>query len=110
MPETSGPSGGDTSSTLRFDRRSNPRAARAGHAIATFVSEGSGSRLLRVQLLDSSKGGLGVRADTPIEPGTLFGLFPDDVSAPAMHGKVVRCTFEDGGYRLGLQRLMREAA
>jgi hypothetical protein len=96
--------------SMRFDRRTAGRAQAAGHAIATFAKPEGGTFLVRVELLDSSRAGLGVLSDTPVTPGCAFGLFPDDVSAPAYHGKVARCTFEGGKYRIGLQRLMRDAA
>lgn len=96
--------------TLRFERRTAGRSEARGHAIATFAKPEGGTFLVRVKLLDSSRAGLGVLSDTPVTPGCSFGLFPDDVSAPAYHGKVVRCNFEDGQYRIGLQRLMRDAA
>lgn len=95
---------------MRLERRAGERWTTEGAGMATFVSRVGGNKLVRVRLLDAGQRGLGVASDEPIEVGSVFTLFPDDVVASASHGRVVRCAHVEGGYRLGLQRLIRHAA
>lgn len=95
---------------LRIERRAGARWATGGTGMATFVGQEGTSKLVRVRLVDACHRGLGVTCDEPIEVGSVFTLYPDDVVASASHGRVVRCAGEGSQYRLGLQRLIRHAA
>lgn len=93
------------------DRRKAPRTPACGGAMVTLAQDAEPSRLGRVELVDISRAGIGARSLFEVAPGTCFSLFPDDPYASVTHGKVVRCEPDArGGYRLGLQRLRRQAA
>lgn len=95
---------------MRIERRGGPRWITGGTGMAMFVSGEGASKLVRVRLVDAGQRGLGVSCDEPIDAGSVFTLYPDDVVASASHGRVVRCVGEGSTYRLGLQRLIRHAA
>jgi hypothetical protein len=103
-------SGPSARPALRFERRGVPRFEAGGGAMASFVMAGGTSRLVRVELRDSSSRGVGVRCGEAVEVGAIFSLFPDDAFASVSRGRVVRCVREGEGYRVGLQRLIRHAA
>jgi len=93
------------------DRRKAPRTPACGGAMVTLAEGTEPSRLGRVELVDTSRAGIGARAQYAVAPGTQFSLFPDDPYASVAHGKVTRCEPDTrGGYRLGLQRLRIQAA
>jgi len=93
------------------DRRHAPRTPACGGAMVTLAEGSEPSRLGRVELIDTSRAGIGARAKYAVAPGTRFSLFPDDPYASVAHGKVARCEPDAaGGFRLGFQRLRRHAA
>ncbi len=82
-----------------------------GEALAHFVSgEGEGGeQTQRVVLVDASIGGIGVRAEAPVQVGATFSLFPDKVRRSSWEGAVVRCVRDGDGYTLGLELLVAAA-
>ncbi len=100
-----------TEAAFPNDRRKAPRTPACGGAMVTLAEGAEPSRLGRVELIDTSRVGIGARAKYAVAPGTVFSLFPDDPYASVAHGKVVRCEQDARGeFRLGLQRLRRHAA
>lgn len=97
--------------TLRFDRerRGMPRRPVKGHAMGVFSSAPSTTKLMRVELVDASWTGIGVRSSEPLEVGTSVSLTPEDAMWPRQTGIVVRCEPHEGGYRVGLLSRQRRA-
>lgn len=95
---------------FRFDRRRSPRTDAQGWAMAVFCNEQGRARLARVQLIDSSRYGLGVLSPVAIEPGSAFTVHPEDPRLPATRGAVARCITTDHGHRVGLHAIQSAAA
>src|SRR5437764_1242285 len=89
--------------TLAFDRRHLPRNPIGGQAMAVFSTSNGVGKLLRVELLDASWAGIGVRTQAPIPPGSSCSITPEDSMWPRQIGIVVRCEKMEDGYRIGLQ-------
>lgn len=89
--------------TLDTDRRKVPRRAMQGGAMAVF-SDGPGpGALSRVDLVDASWTGIGVRSGVRVAPGTSVSLVPESPMWPRQTGIVVRCDPDgQGGYRVGI--------
>ena len=101
----------DPSRGYKLDRRRTPRTPACGGAMVTLAEKDEPSRLGRVELVDSSRAGVGARSQYAVPVGSTFSLFPDDPYASVVHGQVVRCDPDPkGGFRLGMQRLLRQVA
>lgn len=99
-PHVEGDGGGG--SPLRLDRRRAARVPAVGVSHATF-SDGLGRfGVARLELIDRSFEGLGVRTDTGLPVGARVSICPPGGSVPTLTTIVVRCEPEQGGYRLGL--------
>jgi hypothetical protein len=79
---------------LSFERRAWERVARVGGAMAAFYDEDGAVCLTRVELVDASVSGLGLRCPMAIAPGTRFSLFAGGLPLPHVSGVVVRCEVE----------------
>lgn len=66
--------------------------------------------IVRLELKDASRTGLGVLSDAPIEPGQRLSLRIDPVHGSWCTGEVVRCEREGDRYRVGIRYLARAAA
>jgi len=96
---------------LKFDRRCETRRDIGGSALAVFTDSSAPGKLARVRLFDSSRGGMGIESQCPVEPGASFSLVPESASWPRQVGIVVRCDQTATGYALGLRcRAVRAAA
>jgi len=95
---------------FKFDRRRSPRTDAHGWAMATFCDEQGQARLARVQLVDSSRYGLGVLSPVPIAPGSGFTVHPENPSLRSTRGAVARCISTDNGHRIGLHTVHSAAA
>src|SRR4051812_42350852 len=95
---------------LRFDRRKLPRRPINGHAMAVFTEGKNAGRLLRVELVDASWTGIGVRTAEPVGVGASCSLTPEDSMWPRQVGIVLRCEKDGEGWRVGLQSRMAKAA
>lgn len=84
--------------------------------MAAFYDEDGAMCLTRVELLDTSPGGLGLRCPVEIPAGTRFWLYSPAARLPHVTGRVVHCDpdvcdgmlREDGdsdgtSYRIGLR-------
>jgi hypothetical protein len=102
----------ETSSiSVQSERRKIPRRPVKGHAMAIFSGGPSVGTLTRVELLDASWLGIGVKSPVPVELGAGVSLVPEDSMWPRQTGIVVRCERDDDGwYRLGLSSRMSKAA
>jgi hypothetical protein len=94
---------------LRLDRRGAERTRARGQGVATFVDPDGRLWLTRVNLLDRSDAGLGVRAPVPVSAGATFTLSIGGAPAVA-RGVVAHCRARRGTYRLGLHCAPRLAA
>lgn len=99
-----------TTDTLRFDRRKLPRRPISGRAMAVFTEGNSVGRLVRVELVDASWTGIGVRTSEPVAVGASCSLTPEDAMWPRQVGIVLRCERDGEGWRVGLQSRMAKAA
>lgn len=90
--------------SYKFDRRRFPRTRTAGFAMGTFTKPDGQTALVRVELVDTSRGGVGVRSAKPVAPGAAFSLFPDDSFSPSVRGVVARCIQQGDEYIIGLER------
>ncbi len=96
--------------TLPFDRRRARRRIAAGTVMATITTPGGESTLARVRLQDISTTGVGLRIDTPLANGTVVAVYSEGSRFPIASGMVVRCLPMGNGYRVGLDRRLREVA
>lgn len=96
-PPTTGTNGNGT-----IERRACRRTRVHGEAQIEFDLADHASVAGRVQFIDASVSGLGVRCTEPAPVGSRFTLFPDKVRASSWTGEVVRCVAADGAYTLGL--------
>lgn len=95
---------------LRLERRSGERRAQPGAAMAAFFDEDGALSLTRVELMDSSPGGLGLRCPVEIEPGVRFSLYSGSIPLPHTTGVVARCEPDGDDFRIGLRCDLRLAA
>ena len=96
--------------SLAFDRRKLPRRPISGSAMAVFSQNNGPGRLMRVELVDASWSGIGVRTSEPIALGAACSLTPEDAMWPRQVGMVLRCEKDGEGYRVGLQSRLAKAA
>jgi hypothetical protein len=107
-PESGGSGDASTDSTdagtfkLPSERRKLPRRTVSGHAMAVFASGRGAGTLSRVQLVDASWTGMGLKTTTPVEPGTSVSVIPEHAMSPRQVGIVVRCEPTESGYSVGL--------
>jgi hypothetical protein len=97
---------------LQPERRRVPRRVVSGGAMAIF-SEGPGpGRLTRVELVDASWTGLGMRSPMKIDAGSTVSIIPEHAMSPRQVGVVMRCEQEqEGVYIVGVQcRTQKTAA
>lgn len=99
----------DGTRTLTFDRRKLPRRPIGGGAMAVFSSGPGPSRLGRVELIDASWTGIGVRSGFEVEVGSAVSLVPEDAMRPRAVGIVVRCVSTDKGFHLGIVSRLSQA-
>lgn len=93
---------------LHFERRRAGRTRARGQGVATFVEPDGRLWLTRVNLLDRSDAGLGVRSPVPVAPGASFTLSVG--GGPTQEGVVAHARARGGTYRLGLRCARRLAA
>jgi len=96
--------------TIPFDRRRARRRIAAGTVMATMTTPDGASTLIRVRLQDISSTGVGLRSDTPLPNGTVVAVYSEGSRFPSASGMVVRCLPMGNGYRVGLDRRLREVA
>lgn len=94
--------------SLRLERRGGVRRPRTGTAMAAFYDEDGALSLTRVDLVDESDGGLGVRSPVEVGAGVRVCLYLGTL--PHWGGTVARCVRECGEFRLGLQGCGRAQA
>jgi hypothetical protein len=101
---------GNQDTASQHDRRRAPRREMKGGAMAVFSTCLGAGTLVRVDLMDASWTGIGVRSPVAVEPGASVSIVPDDAMWPRQTGIVVRCEAdEEGGYRVGLLSRRRRA-
>src|SRR5690606_253313 len=96
--------------TLRIERRRGVRTPASGDLVATFRTGDGRVGLTRVELVDSSDGGLGILSDVELETGATVTLRDARTSQPWSDARAVRCLSDGGRYRVGLQLSRRMAA
>ena len=94
---------------MRFERRREPREAADGSLAASYSGDGRVG-ITRLELVDRSAGGMGVRARVRIEPGMIVTVCPEGSNIPWLAGRAVRCESEGDGYRVGVAFDSRRAA
>jgi len=97
--------------TMTDDRRNLPRRPIKGYAMAVFSTGPVSTKIARVELVDASWTGIGVKTADPVDLGVSVSLTPEDAMWPRQTGVVVRCErVEDGTYHLGLLSRQAKAA
>ena len=94
----------------KLDRRYDERQSIAGDGIAAFVDGEGGAKVCKVEFVDASGMGLGIRCGIAVTPGARFTLRPDSGLSQAHAGIVSRCSPDGEGYRLGLKLFLAKAA
>lgn len=94
----------------KLDRRHDERANIDGEGLAAFVDGEGGAKVCKVQFVDASALGLGVRCGIAVTPGSRFTLRPERGLTQAHSGVVCRCTKDGDVYRLGLKLALAKAA
>ena len=89
--------------SLPFDRRRLPRKVMSGFAMAVFTAGIYAGTVVRVELIDASHTGLGIRCPIPVEPGASFSLIPEDRMMPRQVGVAIRCEGDGEQFHLGLR-------
>lgn len=95
---------------MRIERRGSARLAASGEMVATFRGADGRIGLTRVEMVDTSDGGLGLVSPVAIEPGMSVTLRDARTRQPWTDAACVRCVREVGGYRVGLRVGLRLAA
>jgi hypothetical protein len=95
---------------LRLERRLAERRPVRGGAMAAFFDEDGALSLTRVELVDASGGGMGLRCPVAVEPGVRFSLYSGTIPLPHTTGVVARCEEEGEEFRVGLRCDRRMAA
>lgn len=88
---------------IAFDRRRLPRKQMSGFAMTVFSFGFAAGTVARVELVDGSHTGLGIKSPVPVEPGAAFSMVPEDRLMPRQVGIAVRCELVDGEYHVGLR-------
>lgn len=94
----------------KLDRRHDERAGISGDGLAAFVDGEGGAKVCKVEFIDASAFGLGVRCGIPVSPGSRFTLRPEKGLSQSHSGVVARCTRDGELYRLGLKLSLAVAA
>jgi hypothetical protein len=87
------------------NRRAKTRAKKflGGHLDLSYKEHGL-VETMRARIVDSSEGGIGLSALSPLAPGTLVS-FLDSATGDTMTARVARChKSSTGDYRIGLER------
>lgn len=84
------------------DRRRVPRRPMQGGGMAVFSNGHGAGTLVRVDLIDASWVGIGVKSPVKVEPGSSVSLVPDSAMWPRQTGVVVRCEEAEDGFIVGL--------
>jgi hypothetical protein len=88
--------------SLYQERRKRDRTVLTGSATAAFYDDAGGVCLSRVELLDASPEGYGVRVSAAIACGAAFVLNGPQIRGAQISGYVASCIADGDGYRLGL--------
>ncbi|MCC6321268.1 MAG: hypothetical protein IT438_07520 [Phycisphaerales bacterium] len=94
---------------LRFERRREDREAAEGSLAASYSGDGRVG-ITRLELVDRSPSGLGVRTRVRIEPGMIVTICPKGSTIPWMAGCAVRCERDGEAWRVGIAFDTRRAA
>lgn len=100
--ESSADEGDSGTLKLPSERRKLPRRTVSGHAMAVFANGRGAGTLSRVELVDASWTGMGLKTNAPVEPGTSVSIIPEHAMSPRQVGIVVRCEAMESGYSVGL--------
>lgn len=97
------------SDTLYFERRRHPRHRASGQVTAVIREPGNEdgpAKMLTLDLIDQSIGGLGAATTQPVAVGSRITVFfPPHGSEPGFDlvGEVVRCQSNNDRHTLGIQ-------
>lgn len=94
---------------LRFERRREDRESAEGSLAASYAGDGRVG-ITRLELIDRSPSGLGVRTRVRIEPGMIVTICPKGSTIPWMAGCAVRCEPDGEAWRVGIAFDTRRAA
>jgi hypothetical protein len=97
-------------SSFKLDRRRELREPILGTAMAAFGDEIAGVVLTRIELVDRSRSGFGLRSPVAIEPGQRVAIYPGDSALARVGGTVMRCQHVGDRYSLGIRADLRPAA
>ena len=98
----------EISDTLFFERRKHPRRKARGQVTAVIREPGNDegpAKMLTLELVDQSVGGLGVNATEPVPVGSRITVFfPPHGPEPGFDliGQVVRCRSNSNRHTLGI--------
>lgn len=92
----------ETQEQTQSDRRRVPRRPMPGGGMAVFSNSFGAGTLVRVDLIDASWTGVGIKSPVRVEPGSSFSLVPDSPMWPRQTGIVVRCEEAEEGFVVGL--------
>lgn len=94
---------------FRFERRCEDREPAKGALAASYCGEGRVG-ITRLEVMDRSASGMGVRSRVRIEPGMIVTICPEGSTIPWLAGRAVRCEAEGDDYRVGIAFSNRRAA
>jgi len=86
---------------FKFERRRENREVADGSLAATYAGDGRAG-ITRLELIDRSAGGMGVRSRVRIEPGMMVTICPE--------GSTIPWLAEGAEYRVGIAFSARRAA
>lgn len=95
---------------FRFERRAEGREAVGGEAMAAFYDEDGALSLTRVELVDESVHGMGLRSPVRVEAGVRFSLHAHGRRLAHTTGMVARCEAAGEKWRVGLRCDPKRAA
>ncbi len=91
-----------TTEPIPFDRRHGARETASGSMQAVIANGRDMPWVMRLGLVNASRGGLCVTTDAPLDPGARLSMRIDPVHGNWITGSVVRCEPVGDLFRLGI--------
>ena len=91
--------------SLRLNRRSSPRRRTGGTALLVARRGGEAPTIARVELMDATLDGVGIRSPLAVACGSSVALYFNGQNLPGRSGRVARCEADGGkrgSYRVGV--------
>ena len=94
----------------KLERRCEKRHGAEGALSASYSNGRDRFGITRLELVDRSARGLGVRTRVRIEPGEMVTICPEGSTIPWVSARAVRCVEGEGEFVVGLQYCAGAAA